>query len=201
MGRYFLLLEAVKVQCYIGFLFASVSWLLAIEPYVPGRPVIVDELWRWSEIEPLIPYTVRDAAEAPDGTIWFGVLGGLVEYNGLTATPHWLADHGIEVRAVTNVLSASDGAIYALIKKRILRFRNGNWESLYEVDNVGFGNNRVAEASDGSIWFGLREGLFRSVNGRVQKVACDFERISKLLVDKSDRLWISSEEEASALAY
>ena len=55
---------------------------VAERPYIPKQPIAFDETLRWSELEALVPYTVRDVGEAEDGTLWFGVVGGIVEYDG-----------------------------------------------------------------------------------------------------------------------
>ncbi|MDG2166904.1 MAG: hypothetical protein P8L44_03140, partial [Opitutales bacterium] len=86
---------------------------VAERPYVPKRPIAFDEEWRWSELEALVPYTVRDVEEAPDGTLWFGVVGGIVEYDGYTATPYWFKDQGLDPGAVSDIKVSSNGSIYA----------------------------------------------------------------------------------------
>ncbi|MCB1124181.1 MAG: hypothetical protein KJT03_21700, partial [Verrucomicrobiae bacterium] len=191
----------MKAILTILLCFTTAASLSAVESYVPAKPLIVDETWRWSELEALIPYTVRDAVEAPDGTIWFGVVGGLIEFDGYTAKPHWLTEDGFEDRAVTSVIAASDGNVYALIRDHIVRLRQGKWESLLTTDYTGFGNNRADEARDGSIWFGVNAGLFRSVNGKVEPVSCELESITSLIVDQNNRLWVSSASEGCVLGY
>ncbi|MCZ6672265.1 MAG: response regulator [Verrucomicrobia bacterium] len=164
--------------------------LLAERPYELTQPFAFDEPWRWSEIEPLIPYTLRTVDEAPDGKLWFGIHGGILEYDGYQARPHWFKDFGLKERTVSSIKVASDGSIYAITPFMVARFKDGQWVKLLGLDRTGNGGNRIDEAADGSIWMGLTSGLYRFHQGQTTRLDCELDSITTLKVDSRNRLWV-----------
>jgi signal transduction histidine kinase/DNA-binding response OmpR family regulator len=174
---------------------------VAERPYVPKRPIAFGEEWRWSELEALVPYTVRDVEEAPDGTLWFGVVGGIVEYDGYTATPYWFKDQGLDPGAVSDIKVSSNGSIYALAGGMVVQFKDKKWIPLLENVRTGINASRLGESADGSIWMALPGGLYRIRENEVSQIELEMPSFSGLLVDSQNHLWLLNARSGEALKY
>ena len=185
-----LIVSSPRIAPLIIVCFFLVKWAVASRPYTPIEPFALDETWRWSELEALAPYNVRQVDEAPDGTLWFAIVGGVLEYDGILARPHWFQDSGLEAQLVFDVKVASDGSVYALTEKMAARFKDGRWTRLFEPDSIGILGKRIDESADGSVWFGVRSGLYRVFGDEVTLVESHLDLYTSLMVDRRNRLWL-----------
>ena len=56
----------------------------AVQPYTPELVDPILEPWRWRSEEALSGLSVLCMDEAPDGTLWFGNIGSIASYDGVT---------------------------------------------------------------------------------------------------------------------
>ncbi len=187
---------------------------LASRPYEPTEGVDFDASWRWRELEALSPYTVRQVDRAPDGTLWFAIHGGILEFDGYEATPHWFEDAGRGEVSALAIKVASDGSIYVLARDFVARFREGVWRRYDGVWKNASTGSLIDESADGSIWVVARSGVRSNPDPPVlpplrlyQIIGDDLKRIddvgsvSGLRVDRKNRLWLSNADTGEILRY
>lgn len=141
----------------------------AAKPYTPANIDPLTEPYRWQLITELSGKSCRCMVEDRNQTMWFGVKGGVLAYNGI----HWQM-HVIEElwqnEPVVGLCAASDGSIYAGSPKGICRFSQGKWQNLNIhldfADTLDYPNNKypILETADHSIWIGTHQGLLRIQN-------------------------------------
>ena len=59
----------------------------AKDRYEPIAGNLFEESCRWTELDLLTPYVIRQAARAHDGKLWLAVHGGIVAYDGYGGDP------------------------------------------------------------------------------------------------------------------
>lgn len=163
-----------------------------VETFQPETVAVFQESWRWTELEFLAPYVVRQASQALDGTVWFAVLDGVVEYDGYNATPHSFSQAGWEGISTLSIHVASDGIVYVLTKEFAACLVEGGWVHLFDTPQIGYSSgSRITEAADSSIWYGTPGGLYRVRKRQVERVAVGSGSFSSARIDRQNRLWTS----------
>jgi len=110
--------------------------------------------------------------EDKNGTLWFGVNGGVLHYDGLNWKFYPISNSSSET-PVVSLLYTSDGLLYAGSTSGINVLKNGAWKKIKL--NVEFGDplehpyNKIPiiEASDKSIWIGSHQGAIRIKDNKV----------------------------------
>ena len=114
----------------------------------------------------LIGRGCRCMIEDNKGSLWFGVNGGVVCYDGLNWKDYPFTRDSSDISVVSLCLS-SDGLIYAGTTKGISVLKNGIWRKV-KLD-LDFGDpvehpyNKIPiiETADKSIWIGSHQGIVR----------------------------------------
>ena len=166
----------------------------AKDRYEPIAGNLFEESWRWTELDLLKPYVIRQAAKAPDGKLWLAVHGGIIRYDGYEVTPYLYKDAGWEEHNTTAIYVAGNGIVYCVTKQFGACLEDGEWTRLFEIENELYSyssNSRIAEAADGSIWIASRSGLFRVNGNQARRVELESNSFSSLMIDRSNRLWLS----------
>jgi signal transduction histidine kinase/DNA-binding response OmpR family regulator/ligand-binding sensor domain-containing protein len=144
--------------------------LNASNDYKPKIAVPITETWRWQNFPELNGRGCQCMVEMTNGVLYFGVNGGIMQYDGLNWKYFPIAADFADIAVVTMCVS-SDGIIYAGTSKGIRTFKNGKWGTIPLVLDFGdpsdFPYNKfpIIEASDHSIWIGARQGILRIKNG------------------------------------
>lgn len=186
----------------------------ASKPYEPIQTANFDESWRWRELEALTPYTVRQVDHSGDGTLWFAIHGGILEFDGYRATPYWFEDAGLGNANSLAIKVASDGAVYVLTNQFFARFRDGVWHRYGSVWRLGSTGSGIDESADGSIWVVARVGpiattgsarmpdqkLYRT-NGDELELIDDLGQVNGVKVDGKNRLWLSRATTGEIMRY
>jgi signal transduction histidine kinase/DNA-binding response OmpR family regulator/ligand-binding sensor domain-containing protein len=135
----------------------------AVNNYTPKYSNPFTEPWRWQGFPELIGKGCRVMVEDNKGHLWFGINGGVLNYDGMNWKYFPISKDSSEI-PVVSICIASDGSLYAGSSKGISILKNGKFSEL-KLD-VHFGDqlehpyNKVPiiEASDKSIWIGSHQG-------------------------------------------
>ena len=172
------------------FFFANSHFSQTVKEYKPTYSNPFEESLRWQSYPELIGLGCRSMVEDNNGTLWFGVSGGVVSYDGLKWESYSIFEDSSDVPVVT-LCAVSDGSIYAGTTEGIVKYSLGKWEKLDL--NLQFGNSTqyfynkipIIETSDRSIWIGTKHGILRireniSILYTLEKSVSDFNEIEIL---------------------
>jgi len=177
-------------------------WCFAAAPYVPRIADPVLEPWHWQEVEELGGLGVLCVDEAQDGTLWFGCIGGLVRYDGLTVEQVPF-DEELLSGIVLNpnrkswgksVLCLRDGSLLALVDSGLARWADGEWEVI--LPNVGLSafEARLEQAEDGTVWLLVSDTLWHfseDLSGQhIVLRAKDDQRLTSFCRDEQGDAWV-----------
>lgn len=182
--------------------------------YNPRLAEPITETWRWQNFPELSGKGCQCMAENSDGIIYFGVTGGIEQYDGLNWKYFQIAPNYSNI-PVISLFVASDNTVYAGTSRGIKTFKNGKWGDIPVLldfgDSTDFPYNKfpIIESSDHSIWIGSKQGLLRIKNGTYNlyredksyigiKEKHDFPGVKKLppfdvysiFIDNTDKIWI-----------
>ncbi len=151
----------------------TIMWLpnalQASQPYVPSQIDPLTEPYRWQLISELSGKSCRCMVEDPDHTMWFGVKGGVLAYDGAKWQMHDIQELG-ETEPVVALCAANDHSLYAGTPRAVYRYYAGKWQNLdihlNFADTLDYPNNKysILETPDHSIWIGTHQGLLRIKN-------------------------------------
>ncbi len=124
------------------------------------------EPWRWQTFPELVGKGCRTMIEDSNGSLWFGVNGGVLRYNGINWKFYSISKDSSEV-PVVSLLQASDGSIYIGTTSGISVIKNDKLKNL-KLD-LDFGDQYehpynkipIIESYDKSIWIGSHQGALR----------------------------------------
>ncbi len=166
-----------RLERKISFYLFSLLSILIIPNYssahnnkfTPEYVEPINEQWRWQNFPELSGKGTRCVVEEKDGTLWFGVNGGVIKYDGI----NWKFFSVNKDSSDTPVISLcvnSEGIIYAGTTDGIYQFKNRMWNAISVKldfgDPVDFPHNKVPmlATEDGSVWIGTRQGALRIKN-------------------------------------
>ena len=143
----------------------------AVAPYVPEPADPFLEPWRWQHVEYLDGAGVLCMDEVPDGTLWFGAVGGLVRDDGreVTRIPF---DEGLLNRITqlrpepwaSAVLALGREDLLVVAGRSLVRWHEGEWTVLIkELEPVNF-DIRLFRGEDKTIWLQTHHTLWRINN-------------------------------------
>ncbi len=159
---------------YISFFIVLLTFQIVFgaQEYFPQYRDPFSEPWRWQEFPELNGKGCRCMVEDRNGSLWFGLTGGVQRYNGI----HWdfypFNNDSTEIPVIA-ICAATDGTIWVGTCDGISRFKNGEWAPFNTRfllgDKYDFPNNRfpIIEGMDKSIWIGTHNGILRVKNGAV----------------------------------
>jgi serine phosphatase RsbU (regulator of sigma subunit)/streptogramin lyase len=139
------------------------------QPYQPKLNDPLMESWRWQFFPELSGQGIRCMAETKDGSVWFGVEDGVIQYDGLHWN-HYTEKDSLLGAPVFGLCAANDGRLYALTNTGVHRFDQGVWDTIFYwpfAFDKTWRQGSVIEASDGSIWAGLMHGAVHVKNERL----------------------------------
>jgi len=125
---------------------------------------------------------VRTIAEAPDGTIWFGMLGGGLGRLQNGVVKQFQKRDGLSSDYVQCLKLAADGALWiGTSGSGVDRFKDGKFSKITAAE--GLPNNFICAIEDdgrGNFWFSSHNGVFRvsrkslddCADGRISRVPC-----------------------------
>ncbi|HKJ91342.1 MAG TPA: hypothetical protein VJ960_09445, partial [Oceanipulchritudo sp.] len=167
-------------------------WLMG---FTPIRPDPLSELHRW-EAQPDLDQEIlyvgdRDA----EGVIWLAGDSRLLAYDGHAVEQHAFPEAWPDMGSGKDILSAENGALYAFYQNGLIRFHpSRGFHLLRSSEEPAEKSTSLAETADGSVWIGIRDGLFRMEAGEMEPVDCGFDSIRAVEVDANGDLWIANEE-------
>ncbi|VGO23562.1 ligand-binding sensor domain-containing protein [Pontiella sulfatireligans] len=143
-------------------------WCAAVVPYTPEIADPMLEPWRWQHVEYLDGAGVLCMDEVPDGTLWFGAVGGLVRDDGqeVTRIPF---DEGLLRRISSQrpvpwasaVLVLGKEDLLVVAGKSLVRWHQGEWAVLVKaLEPVNF-DVRLFQGKDETIWLQMQHALWR----------------------------------------
>ena len=115
----------------------------------------------------LVSNMVHAMTVAPDGTLWFGTVGGGVShFDGETWTNYSFDEMGVTEVGSYGVMSLAvspDGALWAGTDLMgVFRYDGETWTNYTEEDGLaGEPVSSIAVTPDGALWFGTGGGLCR----------------------------------------
>jgi signal transduction histidine kinase len=154
----------IHIFSFIYFSILLSTCLLAINKYIPEQSDRFLELWRWQYFPELSSKGVRCIAEAKDKTIWFGVDGGIIRYDGMKW--HFYHSKEIQLRGdITEICVLDDSSIYVGNTSGISRFYANRWERKYPLsEEVNFNKIFLSKSSNGGVWIGMEIGMLHIQN-------------------------------------
>ena len=135
-------------------------WCVAVEPYTPVTPDPLAEPWRWRHEEALADINALCMDEAPNGTFWFGTVGGMAHYDGTTVT-HTPFDETVlsrlafpnEIPWTKEILCLPDGGLLALSGNTLMhRSTQGTWTVLIPNTKETFFSAQLELFDSGTAW-------------------------------------------------
>jgi len=207
--------KAIRVSLLICFFLFGACYLFASSNYKPKIAEPITETWRWQNFSELSGKGCQCMVEMPNGTVFFGVSGGIEQYDGLNWKYFQIAPDFTDIPVVSMCVT-SDNTIYAGTTRGVKTFKNGKWGQISVMlsfgDSTDFPYNKfpIIESSDHSIWVGSKEGVLRIKDGNYnlyredktyiginkKKDYCyDLKKRSEfdvysLLEDKAGNIWI-----------
>jgi signal transduction histidine kinase/ligand-binding sensor domain-containing protein len=155
----------------------------------------------WNENNGLPAGRIRAIAQDADGYLWLGTDAGLVRFDGVRFTA-WsgLADTRLPGGAVTTLLATRDRALWIGVSGRtpLARIKDGAVTMYGERD--GLGGTYVLtllEDTDGTIWAGTLQGLFRHNGDKWQRVdgkaGLGDGSVLAIYRDSRKRMWVGTQ--------
>lgn len=142
-------------------IFSFYSMLVFSErDYTADIDTSLPELWRWRSIPELNNAGFHCMTETPDGTLWFGVDEGILQYDGVRWTAHKKAQ-GLTDSVIYSVCAASDGSIYAASNRDLFHYKQGLWQPVLLKNKTSFKFIRtITPSARGGVWVASDEGAF-----------------------------------------
>jgi len=178
-------------------------WCAAVQPYTPQIADPLLEPWRWQQMGELDGLSVLCMDEAPDGTLWFGNIGSIAQYDGLSVTQIPFDENLLSrITTVQNrpepwgkaLLALDDGSLLLVVGKSLVRRVDDEWEVIvHDVGPAQF-EVRFRQGDDGTIWLLMRNVLWRiSKDLSETSVVLRKSGSSRLMAicqDRQDDLWV-----------
>lgn len=155
----------------------------------------------WNENDGLPAGRIRAMAQDADGYLWLGTDAGLVRFDGVRFDA-WSSpgDARLPVGAVTVLLNTRDGALWIGVSggTPLGRIKDGTLTLYGERD--GLGGSYVlslVEDSNGTMWAGTFQGLFRRQGNRWHRVDRDQGlgdgSVLAVYEDREKRIWVATQ--------
>lgn len=163
--------KTIKYLLLLFFcIFAKSDLFFSSDNYKPRLAEPITETWRWQNFSELSGKGCQCMVEAPNGTLFFGVSGGIEQYDGLEWKYFQIAPDYADIPVVAMCV-ASDNTIYAGTTRGVKTFKNGKWGEISVMldygDSTDFPYNKfpIIESSDHSVWVGSKQGVVRIKDG------------------------------------
>ena len=135
----------------------------------------------------------REIEEAPDGHLLVITDEGFVEIADSEILPHpKLADQlGVKANEIFHVLRDSRGNTWYCTALGVARETDGRFEKLGTYAPLSRPAARPFEDSQGTVWIGKDEGLFRAISTGLELVAPGM-KVRSLYSDRDGNLWVGT---------
>jgi ligand-binding sensor domain-containing protein/signal transduction histidine kinase len=150
----------------------------------------------WQMQDGLPEQTVQAFAQTRDRYLWIGTTGGLLRFDGAhfilydrDNTPAFSENN------IFNLTVAQDGTLWIATEGGgLIRYKEGSFVSYTAKDGLLNDFVRtVYQDSKGVVWIGNDTGLFRFVNGRIERVdnggSVPYLAVHSIFEDNRGRLW------------
>lgn len=183
-------ITAIRATLLVGFCLLSPNHLPAQKPFHPEIELSITESWRWTELEVMVGFGARCAAEAPDGSLWFARRDQVARYDGRSLQRYPLT--GLDTNAAVRDIHVSEtDQVYLLTTQFLARLQNEAWEVLLEAETPNLFLDIICEGGDGEIWLGLQDQLIRVTHGELERFSVDLRNIGSSIIDHHSRLWVA----------
>lgn len=161
------------------------------EVFVPQNPANFTNLANWHLLDALENQIVICGDEAPDQSLWFANMNGLIRYDGLSIEKHPYPENWKE-SFPKSVKAFSDNVVYIHTSSGVYLYTQDGWKIISEAEHStnNYGNKFVKLSPD-TLLIGTSKGLLKVVNHKVVGTHYSNYWISSLLLDKSNQLWFS----------
>jgi len=144
------------------------------------------------------------ALEDADGTLWFGILGELVEIRGSEILNHGLIDGASNSTGITGIARDSDRHLLVADSYRVREFvppsagkPRGEWRKL-ALPSRQIGPIRTLLVDEaGALWLGTGQGLMQYADGKPSHYTVanglPSGQVRALATDRDGNLWIGTE--------
>jgi ligand-binding sensor domain-containing protein/two-component sensor histidine kinase len=166
-----------------------------------GGPLADYTVTTWNENDGLPAGRIRAIAQDSDGYLWLGTDAGLVRFDGVRFDA-WRSLGGTRLPfgAVSAILNARDGALWIGVSGAtpLGRVKDGKLSLYGERDGLG-GSYVLSllEDSNGIMWAGTFQGLFRRQGSGWQRVTSDQGlgegSVLALYEDREKRVWVATQ--------
>ncbi|WP_181898387.1 helix-turn-helix domain-containing protein [Alteromonas aestuariivivens] len=169
-------------------------------------PSLFSSGYRWHDVEGMNNQNIRNAVFDEWGTLWIATTNGLATFDGLTLTPISQSDGNAPMGEIRAIHWVNSDAGYAIGLRGIWYFSDGKWQPISD-DLTLFPSKYThqilhpQQASDGSVWFSAEREVVRLSGRQIQRFAINHSRLTNLLVDNSDRIWLAEEQTGSVIRY
>lgn len=113
------------------------------------------EPWRWHTYPELNGLGARCMAEGANGTIWFGTIDGVWNYDGIkwSLPISGESNNIIQLGAIETMCSQTNGTLFLGDRRGIIQFSQDKWIRLFPARGRIFGEIRkLIVGRDGSLW-------------------------------------------------
>jgi len=176
-------------------------WCAAVQPYTLQIADPLLEPWRWQQMDELDGLGVLCMDEALDGTLWFGNIGSIAQYDGLSVTQIPFDENLLS--RITNtrpepwgkaLLALDDGSLLLVVGKSLVRRVDGEWEVILNYAGLSTFETRLLQGDDGTIWLLMQDVLWRiskdlSETSVVLRTA-GISRLMAICQDRQGDLWM-----------
>ncbi|HEX2268743.1 MAG TPA: two-component regulator propeller domain-containing protein, partial [Pyrinomonadaceae bacterium] len=131
--------------------------------------------------------------EAPNGNLLVINKAGFMELAGSEVVSHsgLAAQLGVKNNEIFDVLKDRNGHTWYCTGKGVARATNGRIEKLGTYGQSGHAAFRAHEDTQGSVWIGKEEGLYRATPTGLELVAGQIH-VRSLYSDRDDNLWVGT---------
>jgi hypothetical protein len=151
------------IGCLVMAFFHMPLW--AAKPYQPERANPFEEPWRFRTFSELEGRGATCLTEDADGHMWFGVVEGVMRFDGIDWRLFTQED-GLFPGPVRTLHKTTDGRLYAGSDYGLCRYVFGRWEPVYPVDGrPQTVIKAIVSDANGVVWVASSWGLLRLEKG------------------------------------
>ena len=140
--------------------------LWAVRSYQPTVPDPIHEAWRWHTYTALDGNDIFCMAQGTDGSVWFGIDGGAVRYDGLD-WQHYKSGPDSTGGVVVDFAVSPSGFVYAAgLDGGISVFDKDRWQRVFPEDpGQKLVLSNVELDQEGGLWASIRDGIIHWSQG------------------------------------
>ncbi|MBM4152790.1 MAG: hypothetical protein FJ220_04620, partial [Kiritimatiellaceae bacterium] len=174
---------------------------MAVMPYVPTTVDPFLEPWRWRYEESLDGLSAVCMDEADDGTLWFGNIGSIARYDGVSVKTipfdQKLLSQTTQDQAVPwakALVVLPDGRPLVLVGETLVVWEKGSWRVILRDVGPSVFSAQFVQAEGGVIWFLAPKALWQ-ISPDLQEISVviqaeDGGRMESLSPDDDGKLWV-----------